>query len=243
MAVAIETLISPNKVPPSAGPALPLLPATSGEGVTAVVHFYRGELSRMISWRDRLDVTTNWAIGAVAAMLSISLSSPDSHHAVLLFAMLIVYVLLMIEARRYRFFHVYRSRVRRLEQYYFAQLFAPIPANPTQWLTELGDDLRVPKFTISVRQSMARRLRRTYGWIFLLLLLAWVLKTTSALLQPRSDAGVIDYSTEFMSNAAMPGIPGGLVVACVVALYGWLAFITFRYEISDVELGSGHVHV
>jgi uncharacterized membrane protein len=242
MAVAIETLFTPNKAPPSVGPALPLLPATSGEGVTALVHFYRGELSRMISWRDRLDVTTNWAIGAVAAMLSISLSSPDSHHAVLLFAMLIVYILLMIEARRYRFFHVYRSRVRRLEQYYFAQLFAPTSANPTQWLTELGEDLRVPKFTISVRQSMARRLRRTYGWIFLLLLLAWGLKTTSALLQPRS-AGMIDYSTQFMSNAGMPGIPGELVVACVVALYGWLAFIAFHYEISDAELGSGNVHV
>ncbi len=241
--MAIETRISPDKVPPTVGPEGFELPATSAERVTAVAHFYRGELSRMISWRDRLDVTTNWAIGAVAAMLSISLSSRDSHHAVLLFAMLIVYVLLLIEARRYRFFHVYRSRVRLLEQYYFAQLFAPARVSPTDRLAELGEGLRVPKFTISVRQAMARRLRRNYGWIFLLLLLAWGLKTTSAFLQPRSDAGVIPSSTDFISNAAILGIPGGLILLCVVALYGSLAFIAFRYEIPDEELGPGHVHV
>jgi uncharacterized membrane protein len=238
MIVADDNIIIPNNVAPPVGPA------TSREAVTAVAHFYRGEISRMISWRDRLDVTTNWAIGAVAAMLSISLSSPDSHHAVLLFAMLIVYVLLVIEARRYRFFHVYRCRVRMLERYYFAQLFTPTPgANPTQWLAEIAEDLRVPKFTISLRQAMARRLRRNYGWIFLLLLLAWCLKTTSALLQPRSDAGVIRSSTEFMSNAAIPGIPGWIVLGCVVALYGGLAFVAFRYQISDLDLGPGHVHV
>jgi uncharacterized membrane protein len=46
----------------------------AGIPVTALVHYYRGELSRMMSWRDRLDRTTNWAIGALAAMLSISLA-------------------------------------------------------------------------------------------------------------------------------------------------------------------------
>jgi uncharacterized membrane protein len=241
--VAIENLLRPDKVSSPAGRALPLFPTTSGEGVAAIVHYYRGELSRMISWRDRLDVTTNWAIGAVAAMLSIALSSPDSHHAVLLFAMLIDYILLLIEARRYRFFHVYRCRVRLLERYYFAQLFAPTPVNQTQWLAEIGEDLRVPKFTISMRQAMARRLRRTYGWMFLLLLLAWALKITAAMLQPRGDGGVIHSSREFFSNAAMPGIHGGLVVTCVIALYGWLIFIAFRYEMSEVDVGQGHVHV
>src|SRR2546423_1321701 len=96
-----------------------------GVSVTVLVHYYRGELSRMISWRDRLDRTTNWAIGALAAMLSISLASQQAHHSVLLFAMLLIYVLLVIEARRYRFFHVYRARVRLLEREYFARLFAP----------------------------------------------------------------------------------------------------------------------
>ena len=90
------------------------VPANSSEKITLLAHYYRGELSRMISWRDRLDRTTNWSIGALAAMLSISLSSDETHQSVLLFAMLLIHVLLIIEARRYRFFHVYRARVRLL---------------------------------------------------------------------------------------------------------------------------------
>src|SRR3982751_1731705 len=101
------------------------LPSTSAESITMLAHYYRGELSRMISWRDRLDRTTNWAIGALAAMLSISLASEEAHHSALRFALLLIHVLLIIEARRYRFYHVYRTRIRILEREYFAELFAP----------------------------------------------------------------------------------------------------------------------
>src|SRR5262245_842006 len=97
----------------------PNLPTNSAEFINAFSHYYRAELSRMMSWRDRMDRTTNWAIGAAAAMLSVSLSSPTAHHGVLLFAMLLVYLLLAIESRRYRFFDVYRSRVRSLERNFY----------------------------------------------------------------------------------------------------------------------------
>ena len=79
----------------------------------------------MAGWRDRLDRTSNWAITVVAAMLSVSLSTPSAHHGVLLFAMLLILLLLSIEARRYRFFDVYRARVRKIERHYFAQIFEP----------------------------------------------------------------------------------------------------------------------
>jgi uncharacterized membrane protein len=222
--------------------ALGLSPSTSSEAVAAVIHYYRGELSRMISWRDRLDRTTNWAIGAVAAMLSVSLSSADSHHTVLLLAMLIVYILLMIEARRYRFFHVYRCRVRLLERNYFAQMFAPVSNSPTPWLNALGEDLRVPKFTVTLRQAMSRRLRRNYGWIFSILLLAWVIKATSHMAQP--DAGqLIEWPSAIVQQVAIGSVPGELVVAAVVALYAWLIFVMLRYPIIESELGYGGVHV
>src|SRR5262245_11413908 len=90
-------------------------PTNSAETITLLAHYYRGELSRLISWRDRLDRTTNWAIGALAAMLSFSLSSQQAHHSVLLFAMLLIYGLLIIEARRYRFCDFYRAGVRTLD--------------------------------------------------------------------------------------------------------------------------------
>src|SRR5512134_2214655 len=79
-----------------------LLPRTSGEMVNTLSHYYRGEMGRMISWRDRIDRTSNWAIATVAAMLSFSLSTPNAHHGVLLFAMVLVLLLHFIEARRYR---------------------------------------------------------------------------------------------------------------------------------------------
>src|SRR5262245_60851701 len=109
---------------PPAAPAQPIFPVTSTEFVNALSHYYRGELARMTSWRDRLDRTTNWAITGVGAMLSVSLSSPNTHHGVLLFAMVLIYLLLSIESRRYRFFHVYRSRVRLLERNYYARIFS-----------------------------------------------------------------------------------------------------------------------
>ena len=96
------------------GPAAPPFPATSAEFINALAHFHRAEIARMAGWRDRIDRTTNWAITVVAGMLSVSLSTPASHHGVLLFAMVLVLLLLSIEARRYRFFDVYRARVRQL---------------------------------------------------------------------------------------------------------------------------------
>src|SRR3954449_8512187 len=118
------------------------VPTAPGEFITVLSHFHRAEIARMAGWRDRIDRTTNWAITVVAAMLSVSLSTASAHHGVLLFAMLLVLLLLTIEARRYRFFDVYRTRVRQLERHYFGQLFAPRPDPSPNWLQLLGDGLR-----------------------------------------------------------------------------------------------------
>ncbi|RVB60801.1 DUF2270 domain-containing protein, partial [Mesorhizobium sp. M7A.F.Ca.CA.004.06.1.1] len=71
----------------SAQPAGPVL--SSAERVNTLSHFHRAEIARMAGWRDRLDLTTNWAITVVAALLSVSLSTASAHHGVLLFAMLL----------------------------------------------------------------------------------------------------------------------------------------------------------
>src|SRR3954464_10944362 len=117
----------------------PLLPTTATEHVNVIAHYHRAEVARMAGWRDRIDRTTNWAITVVGAMLSVSLSTPTAHHSVVLFAMLLVLLLLVIEARRYRFFDVYRARVRRLERNYYAQAFAPAPETESDWTRMLGE--------------------------------------------------------------------------------------------------------
>lgn len=231
---------------PEPKPAPPVFPTNSVEFVNTLAHYYRGELSRMMSWRDRLDRTTNWAIAAVAAMLSVSLSSPQSHHGLLLFAMILVFLLLNIESRRYRFFHVYRSRVRLLERNYYARILSPREhLDPTHWMAQLADDLRLPKFSMTRSQAMARRLRRNYIWLFLILLMAWLLKTTTGGLQP--DAGsnyhVIQSPGELLNNAAIGYVPGWVVLACVLAFYGWMVYIIRVHREPTGELAYGEVHV
>jgi len=222
-----------------------IFPTNSMEFVNTLAHYYRGEMSRMMSWRDRIDRTTNWAIAAVAAMLSVSLSSPNAHHGVLLFAMLLVFLLLVIESRRYRFFHVYRSRVRLLERNYYGRIFAPQElTDPAHWMKQLGDDLRLPHFSISLYQAMARRLRRNYCWIFLILLLAWVLKTTTAVLQPGGgEAEFIHSPRELFHNAAIGYVPGWVIVTIVLSFYVWMIYVTLKHREAQGELAYGEVHV
>jgi uncharacterized membrane protein len=112
--------------------------------------------ARLRAWRDRTDRTTNWAITCVAAMLSISWSGPAHHHEILLFAMIIVLLLLVIESRRYRFFDVYRRRVRTIEQHYYAQIFKPEIDASLDRMSKLGDDLRLPTFVISRSKAFCR---------------------------------------------------------------------------------------
>jgi uncharacterized membrane protein len=217
------------------------LPNTTTEAVTLLAHYYRGELARMISWRDRLDRTTNWAIGALAAMLSISLATEQAHHSVLLFAMLLIHVMLVIEARRYRFYHVYRARVRIFESRYMAEAMTFDENNKRVGLDDLAEGLRVPRFTITLTEAMSRRLRRNYCWIFLVVLLAWLVKTTSHFSDGR--ARLVHSVHEFLENASIAGIPGAAVLLGVAALYAWLAFVTLRFKLNEDDLGPGNVHV
>ena len=231
--------------PAEAGlPHHPPLPSTSMEAINALAHFHRAEMGRMTSWRDRIDRTTNWAITVVAGMVSLSLSTPTAHHGVLIFAMILVFLLLSIEARRYRFFDVYRTRVRKLERGYYAQIFAPQPDRDLDWARRLGEDLRTPSFLMSLPFAMSRRLRRNYFWMFLVLLAAWLLKITSARLL--MDEVEVDPSRPVpgvIQNLAFGPVPGWLVLALVAVFYVSLAYLTFKERDRSGELAHGEVHV
>jgi uncharacterized membrane protein len=222
----------------------PAFPKTPAEFITVLAHYHRAEIARMAGWRDRIDHTTNWSITVAAAMLSVSLSTPTAHHGVLLFAMLLVLLLLLIEARRYRFFDVYRGRVRSLERNYYAQILAPVPDQDVNWTQKLGEDLRRPQFLMKRREAIGRRLRRNYCWMFLILLLAWVIKITSAKLQPGlGDAEFAFSFREVLKNAALGPLPGWMVVSVVVAFYAWLTYCAFRPYERVGEHAHGDVHV
>ncbi len=225
-------------------PFSPPLPSAPGELITVVAHFHRAEIGRMAGWRARIDMTTNWAVTVVAGMLSVSLSTPNAHHGVLLFAMLLVLLLLSIEARRYRFFDFYRTRVRLLERNYYAQVFAPRADAEAEWAWRIGTDLREPRFLISRKTAMTRRLRRNYFPMFMVLLAAWVLKISSSrLLQEEVPIDPAKPVPGIIQNLSLGPIPGWIVLAAVLAFYAWLALLTFAPRDLSGELGHGDVHV
>lgn len=222
----------------------PALPASSAEKANMIIHYYRGEIGRMTSWRDRIDRTSNWSMTVVAGLLSVSLSTPASHHGVVLFAMLLISVFLLIEARRYRFFDVYRARVRQLERHYFAQALCPQAELKPDWAEAIAASLRKPVFLIDYRDALFRRIRRNYGWMYLILLLAWALKISSPKLQQNeAPAEFVSSLWQVVENAHLGPLHGGLVLAVVGAFYAALLGAVLYRQPDDGEFAHGEVHV
>jgi uncharacterized membrane protein len=189
----------------------------SGEFVTAMVHFFRGEVQRANVWRTRLDATTNWAVVVTGATLSIAFSQPDIHHGVLLLNSMLVTLFLYIEARRYRYYELWSSRVRLMETDFYAAMLVP-PFHPApDWAENLAESLLHPSFPISVWEAVGRRLRRNYLWLFLIIGFAWAARQW---LYPEPPADL----SEFISRAAAGTIAGNIVIA---AYLGYLALLVF----------------
>lgn len=221
-----------------------LLPGTPGEITNTLSHYYRGELGRMTSWRDRIDRTSNWAITVVAALLSVSLSTPTSHHGVLLFGMMLVTLLLIIEARRYRFFDIYRARIRQIERSYFAQILAPEAGAGREWAAVVASSLRKPRFLLSYRDAMHRRLKRNYVWMYSILFLAWCLKISTPKLQTEGMPALQAQSwTYVIDNAVLGPIPGLAVIVIVAVFYLGILCFALSPVRDQGEFGHGEAHV
>jgi uncharacterized membrane protein len=145
--------------------------------VNAMSHFYRGELSRIMVWRQRLDITTNWAITSSTAIITIAFSNREVPHLIFFFNLAIVWVMLWIEARRYRFYDAFRARVRMLEAHFLVPM---VMENREllqgEWKKLVCEDLILPSFKISRLEAVGRRLKRNYIFIFILIMVAWVTK-------------------------------------------------------------------
>jgi uncharacterized membrane protein len=174
---------------------------------TAMIHFYRGEVQRSNTWRNRLDTTTNWAVLTAGATLSFVFSSPSNPHFVIPINSILVAIFLLMEARRYRYYEIWSSRVRVIETGYFAQMLAPESVPPDEaWAEHLAADLITPHFTITEWEAVGRRLRRNYLWIFALLALSWNLKVY---LHPYAAPTF----NEFVGRATVGVVPGRAVFA------------------------------
>src|SRR5688500_2799429 len=142
-------------------PAVQMRRMSAGEFNTAMIHFYRGEVQRSNTWRNRLDTTTNWAVLTAGATLSFVFGSATNAHFVIPINSILVAIFLMMEARRYRYYEIWSSRVRILETGYFAQMLSPEGVPPDEaWAEHLAADLIYTHFIITECDAVGRRLHR-----------------------------------------------------------------------------------
>lgn len=200
------------------------------EWMQLMIHYYRGEMHRAMAWRQRLDVTTNWAVAATAGMLTFVLGSAAVPDEAILLSVALALIMLHIEARRYLYYDLWRSRLRVLER----GLIAPALwrdeaqrelAHEPQWRQVLARDLHRARFHMPYSEAFGRRLRRNYIWLLLLNYLAWLLKLG---IWPHPA----DSCSSLLAHARAGACPGSLVVAAVTTLLaitiGLSLFLTRR---------------
>jgi uncharacterized membrane protein len=140
----------------------------------AMVHFYRGEMQRVTVWRQRLDVTSNWAVLLLVALATFTLGSLEVPHFTLLLGLAILGISVLIEGRRYRHLHHSEWRLYLMERGYLAELLEP--SNVWDWRQRLASDLRRPRLRISWFTAMRVRLRRNYLVLLYFVTATWITK-------------------------------------------------------------------
>jgi uncharacterized membrane protein len=199
---------------------------------TALIHLYRGEITRANTWRNRLDTTTNWAVITAGATLSFAFGDPFNPHFVILINSLLVAFFLFMEARRYRYYEIWSSRVRVIETGYFAQMLERGGVIDEEWAEHLASDLLTPNFTISEWEAVGRRLRRNYLWLFALLAASWNLKVYLHPV-PARDFGI------FLDRATIGVVPGWAVL--MIGIIFNAAVIVFAIATVRLREATGEV--
>jgi uncharacterized membrane protein len=239
-----DPLPSPLPPPEPAPPAPPGGKPSGGQRfdpvyVNAMSHFYRGELGRIMVWRQRLDVTTSWAITLSSAVFGFAFADARVPHIIFFFNVCVVWMLLWIEARRYRFYDAFRARVRMLE----AHFLVPIVAQNTamlqgEWQRLVCQDLLLPSFKISRLEAIGRRLRRNYAFIFLIVLTAW---TTKIFLH--ADPKIVSLRTFYDALHVGTSIPSWLVAGVFVITVATVAcIIAYASKKSSGEISEFGTH-
>lgn len=191
--------------------------------INAMSHFYRGELGRIMAWRSRLDVTTTWAVTTTTSIVTVAFTFPQLPHLIFFFNIAIVWMMLWIESRRYRFYDAFRARVRMLE----AHFLVPMVMQNRQllqgdWQKLVCEDLLLPSFKISALEAVGRRLKRNYTFIFAIILVGWVFKV---LLHAPADYPVTGVRS-FFNALAVHQIPAWFIAILFFGTYALVIGLT-----------------
>ncbi len=199
----------------------------------AIAHLYRGEVYRSTIWRTRLDNTTNWAVVTLGIALSISFSSTSASPLPLLLVGFLIIIFLSLEARRYRYFNVWRARARWMETHLYAPMLYPgTERTQSNWNEILAKDYCDPAHHISFLRAIGRRLRRNYAWILMIQALSYFGKV---LIHP-TPLSTLD---ELWPRTAVGPVPGELIViGGVLFNLGWVAIAVVTYYLDHMRYRS-----
>lgn len=190
--------------------------ADTEEFLSLMPHYYRGEVAQSGNLLSRLDLTIDWAIVVVTAVLALAFQGGDVAAYLLLIGMLGVTLFALFDVRRYRAFDASRARVRVLEENLFANSLDPAEVPMATWRGELAADLRTPTFKVTYWEALARRLRKVYYPLYLLLGVAWAFRIT--LYTPGES---------WIATASVPGLAGELVAIVVAVFFVLVTAFTF----------------
>ena len=186
--------------------------------IGALAHLYRGEMYQSKVWRNRLDTTTNWAVVITGIALSVTFSNADASPIPILLVSWVVIVFLFFEARRYLYYDLFRVRVRVMEINFYGPILKGQGMRiDNHWNDLLAEDYWDLKFHISFIEAVGRRIRRTYGWIFAVLLACYLAKI---FVHP-TPLTLLD---ELWARAAIGPIPGEVALGVGLLFHGtWIA--------------------
>ena len=204
--------------------------------IGAIAHLYRGEVYRSTVWRTRLDNTTNWAVAGLGVAMSISFSHKEASALPILLMGGLMVVFLFFEARRYRYFNVWRARCRWLEtNWYSPMLLGKGCPCGTGWEKVLSQDYREPQYHIALARASGRRLRRTYFCVLTIQALAYLGKI---IIHPTP----VTSFGEFVQRAAIGPIPGEAILAAGVLFNGaWIIFALVTSYSDNISHPAGRV--
>ncbi len=207
--------------------------------VNAMIHFYRGELGRIMVWRQRLDVTTTWAITSTTSIITVAFSFPNIPHVVFFFNLAFVWMLLWIESRRYRFYDAFRGRVRMLESHFLVPMISQSQnLLDGEWRRLVCEDLILPSFKISKLEAVGRRLKRNYVFIFAIIMVAWTLKLFIHAKEPIHSFGAFYHSLSVYSLPAW--FAGTIYVGTIVAVTALVLHVSRNSSEEVSEFGASN---
>lgn len=223
----------------------PALEFENRDRSTILIHYYRAMIGRADVWRMRMDATTNWAIGATAAVVSFTLGNAATPHYVVFIAVLLTVSFLFLEARRLTFYHLWQQRAQLIEKGLIRPaLHAGTSSSESEAASdphpgegsfdlELALDPHLGRTipSMPIAKAAARRLRRIYLYLFAVQGLAWLLKLSSTPTPVGSFA-------ELVGRAGTGAIAGEIVVGLAAA--GFLAAVAIAVVRGGVDHREPH---